>query len=71
VIFIHTGTGIDIQPSPSLHLNQSKQLLALKLNTVKQQAQKGSLQRLRLLNLRRGYVANAGSLAIPGIVLGV
>jgi hypothetical protein len=51
-------------------LNQSEQLLALKLN-VKQQAPKGSLQHLRLLNLESDDVANAGSLAIPGIVSGV
>jgi hypothetical protein len=42
----------------------------LKLN-VKQQAPRGSLQRLRLLNLESDDVANVGSLAIPGIVSGV
>jgi hypothetical protein len=70
VIFIHTGTGIDIQLSLHLLLSQLEQLLALKLN-IEQQAQEGSLQRLRLLNLESADVANAGSLGIPGIVQNV
>ena len=72
MIFIDTGTGIDILLFLSLLLNQSRQSLASKLN-VKQQteAQKGSLLHLRLLSHVNGVVGSVGSLAIPGIVSGV
>jgi hypothetical protein len=63
---MYTGTGIDIQLSLHLLLSQLERLLS-----IKQQAPRGSLQRLRLLNLESDDVVNAGSLAIPGIVSGV
>jgi hypothetical protein len=69
VIFIHTGTGIDIQLFQPLFLSLYA-LLATRLLVLELIVLEGFLQHLRLQRNESAYVGYAGSLAILGLARG-